>query len=110
MQVVILHGGPEREHKTASPVEHHISARARTIHQPKSFDWHSPTTQQITIRSNGRPDGLQGPSIQRDWIFARVLHKSLLRFVFADYNRLAVNLEILVTPACKFGEEVFQIL
>jgi hypothetical protein len=62
-----------------------------------------PSSPTITIRPNRRPNSRQRLSIQGDRIVARVFHKAFL-VLYSPINRLAVNLEIVVAPACEFAE------
>jgi hypothetical protein len=79
--------------------QNNVAASAGTVHDPHTFDGHSPTAEQVAIWPNSRPDALQCLAIQSGRVVTRVFHRRFLKSVFAGDYGLAVNFEIFVAPA-----------
>ena len=103
VQVVKLQRGPQRHLKTA-PAQHDVTAGARTVHDARAFERNAPAAEQIPLRSDGVANGAHRLPIHFRRVASRRVHELARLAVFLDDDGLAVNFEIIVTPAGQIRE------
>ncbi len=91
----------------SAPAENDIAAGARTVHDSRAFERRPPATEQIAIRPNGCANAVQSFPVESRRVVRRVFHERSFGAVFVNDDGLAINFEIVITPANQFLEQVF---
>ncbi len=103
MQEVIFHRRTHCEFESV-PVRQHVGPNTRAVHDPDSLQRHDPAAEQIALIADARTDALQRGSVKQVGIAGAVFHEFFPAAEFAGNDRLAVDLEILITPAAQGSE------